>query len=60
MKFGQFVEVSNASESESSSTYEETKDEVITASKQEEEPVSPVAIAAEEHVPVTDEEENDD
>nr|KAJ0216966.1 hypothetical protein LSAT_V11C300126710 [Lactuca sativa] len=60
VKFGQFVEVSNASETEISSADEETEDEVITASEHEEEPVSPMEIIAEEHVLVTDEEENDD
>nr|KAJ0204497.1 hypothetical protein LSAT_V11C500233850 [Lactuca sativa] len=60
VKFGQFAEVSNASETKSSSDHIETEDEVIIASEHEEEHVAPVAIITKEHVPITDDVENDD
>nr|KAJ0208324.1 hypothetical protein LSAT_V11C500263370 [Lactuca sativa] len=58
--FSQFTEVSSASETKISSSFEKTEDEVIIVSKHEEEPVAPVVIVFEEHVPVTNKEENDD
>nr|KAJ0212894.1 hypothetical protein LSAT_V11C400222420 [Lactuca sativa] len=60
VKFGQFAEVSSVSDTKSSSVYEETEDEVITAFEHEEQHVAPMEIVAEEHVLVTDVEKNDD
>ncbi|KAL7599671.1 hypothetical protein Lser_V15G25567 [Lactuca serriola] len=53
VKFGKFAEVSGSSATESSSTYEEYEDDVITASEKEEERVPSVAIVAEEHDQLT-------
>ncbi|CAI9271079.1 unnamed protein product [Lactuca saligna] len=57
-KFGQFAKISEVSESESSS---DNEDDVIATSENEEDPVPPVAIVAEEYaVPMTNVEVNDD
>nr|KAJ0218223.1 hypothetical protein LSAT_V11C300140940 [Lactuca sativa] len=60
VKFGQFAEVSDASETESSSYHVEIEDDMITAFEHEEEPVPPVAIVAEEHVPMTNADADED
>lgn len=56
-KFGQFSEIGEASESESSSIDE---DDDVIVSDHEEDVVLPVAIIAKEHVPVTNEDDNDE
>ncbi|XP_023737742.1 nuclear polyadenylated RNA-binding protein 3-like [Lactuca sativa] len=52
--------VNDESKSESASRNEDTEDEVITASEHEEDPVTPVAIVAEEHMSVSNEEKKED
>lgn len=59
VKFGKFAEVSDPSTTESSSAYKEFEDDVITASEHEEDPINLVAIVAEEHVPISNDEANE-
>ncbi|KAL7589184.1 hypothetical protein Lser_V15G40938 [Lactuca serriola] len=60
VKFGQFTEVSDATEFEESFDDEETKDEVITTLEHQGECVPSVAIIDEEHVPMVNGEGDDD
>lgn len=56
-KFGQFSEINEASESENTA---DDDDDDVTISEPEDNTVPPVAIVAEEHVPITNVDDDDD